>query len=99
MIAYERIALMGRSIEGPLRLTFDRHIRGTLSKGWSLDSVDGALPLLTDQVICEFKYQAFLPALFKEIIQAMHLAPSPISKYRTFLRALGYGENRRSLDV
>ena len=53
---------------------------------WRVDCPDAGIPILADQVICEFKYQAALPALFKEIIQAMHLTPSSVSKYRTFLR-------------
>ena len=85
-IAYERIAFVGQSAEGPLRLTFDRNIRGTLTNAWRVDCLEDGMPILADQVICEFKYQSALPALFKEIIQALHLTPSPVSKYRTFLR-------------
>jgi VTC domain len=85
-IAYERAALVGQSAEGPLRLTFDRNIRGTLTNDWRVAPFYEGTPILPDEVICEFKYQTALPALFKEIIQAMHLTPSPVSKYRTFLR-------------
>jgi hypothetical protein len=93
-IAYERVALIGESVEGPLRLTFDRRIRGVLTRDWSVTPLGDGLPLLTGQVICEFKYQRYMPALFKEIIQAMHLSPSPCSKYRTFLRVSGHAEGR-----
>ena len=82
-----------------MRLTFDRRIRGILTTDWSLGAFDGGLSLLESQVICEFKYQVFLPALFKEIIQAMHLSPGPVSKYRTFLRAMGHEERRRIVDA
>jgi hypothetical protein len=80
-------------------LTLDRRIRGILTKEWSLGHIEDGIPLLEDQVICEFKYQASLPALFKELIGAMCLSPSPVSKYRSFLRALGYGQDRRTIDA
>ena len=86
-IAYERVALVGSSEEGPMRLTFDRRIRGVLANDWVLDEVDDGMPVLADNVVCEFKYRSFLPPLFKEIIQAMRMTPSPVSKYRAFLRA------------
>jgi hypothetical protein len=98
-IAYERLAYVGRSAEGPSRLTFDRHIQGTLTKEWRLEAAHQGMRLLTDQVICEFKYQSHLPALFKEIIQAMQLTPGPVSKYRAFLRALGHGAGGRRGDA
>ncbi len=98
-ITYERIALVGRSSEGPMRLTFDRRLRGVLTNEWNVGTVDGGMPLLTGRVLCEFKYCTFLPALFKEIIQDMRLTPSPVSKYRALLRASGMIENGRSVDV
>lgn len=88
-IAYERVAYMGQSHEGPLRLTFDRRIRGLITNHWDLSGFAGGLHVLADQVVCEFKYRAFMPSLFKDIVQALNLTPSPVSKYRTFLRASG----------
>jgi hypothetical protein len=109
-IAYERVALVGNSEEGPMRLTFDRRIRGVLTSEWRLDDVDNGMPLLTDHVICEFKYRSFLPSLFKEIILGMKMTPSPVSKYRSFLRTssrdvsaanapVGTPEDRRAADA
>jgi hypothetical protein len=69
-----------------MRLTLDRQVRGVFTHDWNVDDPDGGLPLLAGQVICEFKYQAFLPNLFKQIMLAMHLTPSSVSKYRAFLR-------------
>jgi hypothetical protein len=91
-IAYERVALVGQAAEGPLRLTFDRHIQGIMSRTWSVDRVENGLPVLADKVICEFKYRAFLPSLFKSIIEALQLTPQPVSKYRTFLHAAGISQ-------
>jgi hypothetical protein len=98
-LSYERIALVGLSAEGPLRLTLDRKLRGVMTKDWSVAKVDEGISLLAGQVICEFKYQAFLPALFKEIIQDMRLTPSSVSKYRTFLRTQGHIEDSRAIDA
>ena len=89
-IAYERVALVGHSAEGPLRLTFDRNIRGALTRTWTVDPVEDGLQVLADKVICEFKYRAFLPSLFKDIIQGLRLTPQPVSKYRTYLQYAGY---------
>jgi hypothetical protein len=98
-IAYERVALVGDSEQGPVRLTFDRHVCGVPTSDWNLDGFEGGLPVLTDKVICEFKYRTFLPVLFKDVIQALQLSPSPVSKYRTFLRASGRVEDGRAGDA
>ena len=82
-----------------MRLTFDRNIRGLVCRDWKVPLFESGTPILTGQVICEFKYRSSMPALFKEIVQAMHLSPSPVSKYRTFMRTMGYGADRRSVDV
>ncbi len=98
-IAYDRVALIGRTPEGPMRLTLDRNIRGVVCRDWTVPQFESGTPILTGQVICEFKYRSSMPALFKEIVQAMHLSPSPVSKYRTFMRTMGYGADRRAVDV
>ena len=98
-VSYERIALVGLSPEGPLRLTFDRHIRGLMTRDWVVDGLDGGLPVLTGQVICEFKYRAVLPSLFKGIIQELSLAPQSVSKYRSFVAAAGSVVTGRALDA
>ena len=89
-VTYNRIALVGHSADGPLRLTFDRNIRGQLTQDWNVAAVDDGHQVLSDQVICEFKYQRFLPAIFKEVIHDLRLTPTPVSKYRTMLRAIGH---------
>ena len=99
LIGYERVALTGPSPEGPLRLTFDRSIRGALSSAWRVDPVEAGVGVLTGQVVCEFKYRAFLPTLFKQIIEAMHLTPRAVSKYQVFLSASGLMESGRSVDA
>jgi len=71
-----------------MRLTFDREIRGHLTDEWRVDPFDGGVPILTGEVICEFKFSSAMPPLFKEIVETLHLAPARVSKYRTFMRAV-----------
>jgi hypothetical protein len=88
-IGYKRVALIGAAPEGPMRLTFDRELHGVLTAEWRVDPIGEDLPghvaFLSDRVICEFKYRACLPALFKRIVETLRLTPQPVSKYRTFL--------------
>jgi hypothetical protein len=85
-VTYERVAYMGAAEVGPVRLTFDRRIRGVLVNGWSVEPVGPAPALLDGRVICEFKFRFALPALFKGLIADLGLAPSAVSKYRLFMQ-------------
>jgi hypothetical protein len=86
-IRYLRRAMFGVSPEGPMRVTFDRHIQGSLAKGWSLEAGGPELPLLQGQVICEFKFQVSMPTTLKAVMSAMKLEATGISKYRACVRA------------
>jgi hypothetical protein len=86
-IEYQRIAYYGSSSEGPLRLTFDRQIRGGLSGTWSLAPLPATEPILPGLVVCEFKFRGMLPALFKSAIEALQLVPRGVSKYRHGIQA------------
>src|SRR5262249_52795343 len=70
--------------------------RGVDANGWNVDVFANGISILDHDVICEFKYRGFLPALFKELIRALQLTPSPVSKYRTFLRATRLLERKGS---
>jgi hypothetical protein len=88
-IAYERVALMGPTEAGPVRVTFDRNIRGEVADGWDLAPVGPVPELLPGLVVCEFKFRVSLPAFLKEIVGAFGLTPTTVSKYRRFVRAAG----------
>ncbi len=88
-IAYQRTAYAGSCPEGPLRLTLDRRARGLLTEEWNVDPFEGGLPLLTGQVIVEFKFRSALPGPFKELVQGMRLRPAVVSKYRLCREAWG----------
>lgn len=96
-IAYQRVAYVGSCAEGPLRLTLDRHVRGILTDEWRLTPFESGLPLLTGQVILEFKFRSALPALFKELVREMRLSPSTVSKYRLCREAWAVPPARREV--
>jgi hypothetical protein len=85
-VTYERVAYMGTGEGGPVRLTFDRRIRGVLAEGWAVEPVGPTPALLDGRVICEFKFRLALPALFKGLIEDLGLTPSTVSKYRLFMQ-------------
>ncbi|MBS0266968.1 MAG: polyphosphate polymerase domain-containing protein [Planctomycetes bacterium] len=89
VVQYLRTAYIGGDAQGPLRLTFDRQVCGTVINGWTIpETVTGELPF-PDQVIGEFKFRGALPAMFKSVIQQFSLEPTGVSKYRNCLRVMG----------
>lgn len=94
-VHYLRTAYVGADDHGPLRLTFDRDIRSTLVTDWTLKLPGAGLSVLTDQVVCEFKFRGALPLLFKSVIQSLALEATGVSKYRHCLHAAG-GTGKRS---
>lgn len=92
LIQYERVAYFGACGSGPLRLTFDRNVRGSLQSDWSFTEPANSVLLMPGMVVCEFKFRAALPALFKSVLQLLQLAPQGVSKYRGCLSAHGIAD-------
>lgn len=88
-VTYERVAFLGRADGGTVRVTFDRKARGEATHGWDLTPVAAGPELLPGQVICEFKFRLAMPLMFKEIVGALGLNPTTVSKYRRFVTAAG----------
>lgn len=88
-ITYERVAYLGAADGGTVRVTFDRNVRGERAGEWEVTPVAVRGELLPGQVICEFKYRAAMPLLFKELVETLGLNPSACSKYRRFIEAAG----------
>jgi len=88
-VAYERVAYLGTADGGTVRITFDRNIRGVRATEWALAEVADAPPLLTDRVVCEFKFRTAMPSLFRGIVADLTLTPAPFSKYRNFVQTAG----------
>jgi hypothetical protein len=90
-VQYVRTASVATGDEGPLRLTFDRELRARLVNDWVASGSGEGIPVLTGQVVCEFKFRGHLPVLFKGVIQELGLEPTGVSKYRHCFRAAGGG--------
>jgi hypothetical protein len=95
LVVYERTAYAGLTSEGPLRLTFDRGLRGTPARDWEVLPCAGR-EFLGGSVILEFKFRAALPALFKELVQEFRLCPTAVSKYRRCMQEWGVREVGRA---
>jgi hypothetical protein len=89
-MSYERVARVGMTQDGPIRLTVDRGIRCQRAAGLSVPSVVHGMPVLTGQSILEFKYRIAMPALFKDALEQFNLYPTSVSKYRL---SIGAGAN------
>lgn len=88
-LSYTRIARVGQSPTGPIRVTVDTGLR--ILPLPDLAFLPGCgLPFLEQSCIVEVKYQVAPPALFKELAAAFRLDVQKISKFRTGLRALDY---------
>ncbi len=88
-ISYDRVAHVGTSLEGPLRLTLDRDIYGAPTGSWDVAAPVKGLLLFPGQVVLELKYRAALPALFKQLLVEFNLSPQPASKYRHCIEVWG----------
>lgn len=81
-VRYLRRAMFGVCPDGPMRVTFDRSIRGALVGGWSYDATSDERVLLDGVVVGEFKFASVMPAPMKAVVAELLLSPSPLSKYR-----------------
>jgi hypothetical protein len=91
-VGYQRIARVGMTQYGPIRLTIDRGVRTVpLDLVAFSDEAPGVL-LSEDQFIVEFKFRVDMPVLFKELVEKFALTPKRISKYRLAVVALGLVE-------
>jgi hypothetical protein len=88
-VTYDRVAFVGTGPAGPIRLTLDRAAVGAAADGCHPDPAAGGAALLGDEVIAEFKFLAGLPDLFRDVIVALRLLPSAVSKYRRCAAAIG----------
>ncbi len=89
LVGYERMAYMGASPEGPLRLTLDRGLHCLPACGWRLEDVRDGRPLLEGQAVLELKFRGAMPLPFKRLLEELRLAPAAASKYRLGVRAWG----------
>lgn len=86
-VSYLRMARLLPCPEGTARLTLD----GTLRTGATDVARFGGdgVEYLRDRLILELKYRAYVPALFRQLVEEFRLVPTPASKYRLAMAALG----------
>jgi hypothetical protein len=96
-IMYDRIAYVGSTNHGPLRLTMDRGIVCAPCSHWAVDEPKPGLTLLKGQVVLELKYRQALPLPFKQLVQEFNLNPRPASKYRQSIEAWGLQARAREV--
>ncbi len=82
LVSYRRQAYFGASMDGPIRLTLDRDVRGGLINGWSLDCPRTRPITIDNAFIGEFKFCGAMPAIFKQAVARWRLDVQSISKYR-----------------
>lgn len=88
-IAYQRIARVAATQNGPIRLTVDRSIRAIPLESVAFNEQSPGMPVFDDQVIIEFKFRLGMPVIFKELVERFGLNQKRISKYRMAAVALG----------
>lgn len=90
-IAYQRIARLAMTDNGPIRLTLDSGLAA--QRVSTLDySPEPGVRVLPEDVILELKFQSEMPALFKDLAERFVLVPRRISKYRLSQRVLSQSE-------
>ncbi len=87
-ISYERMARMGTTPSGAIRLTMDRDVRARPAGDYAFADHAGA-PVPGVPTILELKYHGDMPAVFLEVVETFKLVPEAISKYRLGATALG----------
>lgn len=94
-IDYRRMARVGCSAYGPVRLTLDSELRAWRAadlRSWraDTDATLGAGTVLSPQrLILELKFGSELPALFRQLVREFAPEPRRISKYRLACQQLG----------
>jgi len=88
-IDYQRIARIGYSDFGPVRLTLDQELRAWRTRALSFNAGGTATMLSSQQLILELKFGHTMPAVFKQLIREFAPQFTGISKYRLACAALG----------
>lgn len=88
-IRYDRVARLGMTAEGPIRLTVDRDVSAFPTTEYRVQEIGDWIPLLPGRCILELKFRLVMPPLFKAMLEEMALTPQPVSKYRLSIQAFG----------
>jgi hypothetical protein len=100
LVSYERVALLGDSPLGPIRLTVDRGFLCRSASGFEPPAVSSGVVVFAGQGVVELKFRTAMPALFKTLIREHGLILARASKYRTAVEACGLcAGTREGADV
>jgi hypothetical protein len=88
-IGYRRLARVGYTEGGPVRMTLDQDLRAWRVADMRFETANAPITLTRNRPILELKFGRTLPAVFKELIHQFAATPQGISKYRLALPALG----------
>ncbi|HEX5069768.1 MAG TPA: VTC domain-containing protein [Vicinamibacterales bacterium] len=88
-LSYDRVARIGDSPTGPVRMTVDRNLN-VLPMPDRAFLTGAGMPILQGDCIIEVKYRVQLPAIFKALAATFDLQAQKISKFRSALRSLDY---------
>jgi VTC domain len=93
-MSYDRVARVGTSSTGPVRMTIDHNLRVLPMPDRAFIPGVG-LSLIEDKCIIEIKYRREIPAVFKRLAEEFGVLGQRVSKYRLGLTALDYPLPRR----
>ncbi|HEY7929443.1 MAG TPA: polyphosphate polymerase domain-containing protein [Steroidobacteraceae bacterium] len=88
-VDYQRIARIGQSSYGPLRVTLDEALTAAPVSELAFPPGSGGVALSRGGLILELKFGQGVPALFKTLIREFTPRLAGISKYRLAAQALG----------
>lgn len=88
-MSYDRVARVGTSSTGPVRITIDTNLRVLPLPDRAFLPGTG-FPLIEDKCIIEVKYRVEMPSVFKRLAEEFGLEIQRVSKYRLGLKALDF---------
>ena len=91
-VHYRRIALVGSTDEGPIRLTLDDELKALAVDKFAFGPVDGILPLSVGTIV-EITFPGAVPAVFKRLVEEFALKPVRISKFRLAIESVPPAES------
>jgi hypothetical protein len=98
-VAYWRTAFFGQSANGPIRMTFDRHLIGAGYDSWGVPNLREGQPLLPEAVLLEMKYHVHMPVLYRDLLPQLPPQPARVSKYRLSVQRCGIQASARPSPI
>lgn len=88
-VTFLRDAFGGAGPDGPVRIAFDRELRGAVGGAWSPRPVATGADLLGGRVLVGVRFPEILPAAVRALVAEMRLEPASFSKCRRALASAG----------